>query len=714
MAMDRRYTVISPLGEDVLLLKSMNGHETLGRPYRYELELLSETANINPDKLMGEPLTVEALLPDGSKRHFCGVVTAFAEAGALGRYAKFHAVLEPWLALLDLTADCRMFQAKLVPEIVKATFRDQGFSDFEERLYETYPEWEYMVQYRESAFRFASRLLEQEGIYYYFRHESQRHHLVFADSPSSHEPADGYETIAFFPPSPSERREEEHISSFHSVRKIQSGAYALNDFDFKRPKVSLLTSVSDPNAHANAGFEVYDYPGEYTDTNAGKAYAKRKLEELHAGFERFEGSGNVVGVGVGQLFKLANHPNDAHNKEYMVVSARYTVTVNGYESGDGLAEDFVWSFAAIDSKRQYRTPAVTPKPLIRGPQTAVVVGPSGEDVWVDEFGRIKVHFHWDRVSGRNENSSCWVRVSQAWAGAGFGAVMLPRLGQEVVVEFLEGDPDRPLVTGRVYNADNMPPYKLPDNKTQSGIKSRSSKGGAADNCNEIRFEDKAGSELVFVQAEKDLEALVKHNETRTVQNSRSKTVGNDETCQVGNNRSASVGKNETITIGENRTESVGADQTTTVGSNQTVSVGANNSASVGGNNSTMVGGDESVSVDGGRNINVGKKRAESVGDAASLTVGANYTVSIAKDENRTVDGKQDIKIKKDGVIDVGKKMTITVGDQLTIKVGKASLTMKKDGTITLDGKDIKLNGSGKINVKASSDVVIKGSKVSQN
>jgi len=378
----------------------------------------------------------------------------------------------------------------------------------------------------------------------------------------------------------------------------------------------------------------------------------------------------------------------------------------GYESGGGGEESFDWSFSAIRADRQYRTPAITPKPSIRGPQTAVVVGPGGEEIWVGEFGRIKVQFHWDRLGQKNENSSCWVRVSQAWAGPGFGAVQWPRIGQEVVVEFLEGDPDRPIVTGRVYNTDNMPPYKLPDNKTQSGIKSRSSKGGTADNANEIRFEDKMGAELFSVQAEKDMATLVKHDERRSVKHDRKKDISNDETTTVGNNRTESVGKNEAIDVGSNRSLTVGGNQDISVGKSQTISVGKDNSVSIGGSNTWSVDKDHSSSVSGAQAITIGKDR--------SLSVSGGHTITVSKDENRTIDGQQALKVAKDGLINIGKKMSITVGDQLTIKVGKASITMKKDGTITIDGKDIKLNASGKIDIKASGDVKIKGSKVGQN
>ena len=708
MATDRRFSVKTPLGQGVLLFKSMNGHETIGRLFRYELELLSEDGAIDPNDLLGEPMTISVQQGDGAVRNFSGIVTSFGEGGGFGRYALYHAVLEPWLALLDLSADCRIFQAQTVPDIMKQVFRDLGFSDFQERIYETYPEWEFMSQYRESAFAFVSRLMEQEGISYYFIHTADGHDLVLADSPSSHAAAAGRDEIMYYPFSViSQQREEEHINGFHLVRQIQTGAYATSDFDFKRPKVSLLSKASDPAKHTHAESEVYDYPGGFLDGGAGSILAKRRLQELAVGHERYEGMGNVSGVGAGHTFKLTNHPVGAHNQEYLVVSCHYALSATGFETSDeGLAERFDWSFSAITAKRQYRTPSKTPKPLIRGPQTAVVVGPGGEEIWVDEFGRIKVQFHWDRLGKKSENSSCWVRVSQAWAGPGFGAVQWPRIGQEVVVEFLEGDPDRPLVTGRVYNADNMPPYKLPDNKTQSGIKSRSSKVGAADNANEIRFEDKKGGELFFTQAERDMETLVKNDEQRTVRHNRKKDVTNDETTTVGAHRTESVGKNESISIGENRALTIGGNHDVSVGKSQSVSVGKDNTTSVGGDNNLAVDKDDATTVTGAQNISIGKDR--------SLSVSGGHTITVSKDENHTIDGKHSIKVKQDGVLDIGKKMTITVGDQLTIKVGKASITMKKDGSIAIDGKDIKLNGSGKIDIKAASDVKIKGSKVGQN
>jgi type VI secretion system secreted protein VgrG len=330
------------------------------------------------------------------------------------------------------------------------------------------------------------------------------------------------------------------------------------------------------------------------------------------------------------------------------------------------------------------------KSLVRGPQTAVVVGPAGEEIYTDKFGRVKVQFHWDRVGKKDENSSCWVRVSHPWAGKNWGMVALPRIGQEVIVDFLEGDPDRPIITGRVYNAEQMPPYTLPGNMTQTGIKSRSTKQGTPDNFNEFRFEDKKGQEQVYVHAEKDFDGIIEHNETRAIGNDRSKTVGHDETVSVSHDRNESVGNNEGISIGVNRSLDVGSNATTSVGANRSITVGK----------------DESHDVSGKRQRSVGKDESVEVGENLSETVGKNVTVSIG--ENQT------LSVGKDSKSQIGKKYYLEAGDEITLKTGDASITMKKDGSITIKGKDITIEGSGKIGVKASGDVVIKGSKIANN
>jgi type VI secretion system secreted protein VgrG len=340
------------------------------------------------------------------------------------------------------------------------------------------------------------------------------------------------------------------------------------------------------------------------------------------------------------------------------------------------------AFTCVPAAVAYHPPRTTPRPQVRGCQTAVVVGPSGEEIFVDKYGRVKVQFHWDREGKNDANSSTWIRVATSWAGQQWGAIHIPRVGQEVVVDFLEGDPDRPIIVGSVYNADMMPPYALPANKTQSGIKSRSTTKGTAANFNEIRFEDKKGNEQLYIHAEKNQDIEVENDETHT--------VGHDQTVSIGHDRTEDVGNDETITITGNRTESVGKNETIDVGGNRTESVAK----------------DETIDITGQRTLTVGKDQTTNIGGA--------LTTSVGKDEARSVGGARSTDVGKDDTLKVGKKLHIEAGDEIVIKTGDATITMKKDGTIKIDGKDVTVNGSGKINVKASSDVVVKGSKVAMN
>jgi type VI secretion system secreted protein VgrG len=359
-------------------------------------------------------------------------------------------------------------------------------------------------------------------------------------------------------------------------------------------------------------------------------------------------------------------------------------------AGVAEGEFFTCNFTAMDKAQQFRPARVTPKPVVQGPQTAIVVGPSGEEIHTDEHARVKVHFHWDRHDKSDENSSCWIRVSQFWAGKEWGSIHIPRIKQEVIVEFLEGDPDRPIITGRVYNADQVPPYGLPANKTQSGLKSRSSKEGTTANFNEIRFEDKKGEEQVYIHAEKNQDNVVENDETTKVGHDRTEEVGNDEKISIKHDRTEDVGNNETISIGGNRTETVEKDESITINGNRTEDVSKDETITIGGGRTESVSKDESITISGNRKEDVTKKEEVSIGDERKVTVSKNDALS------------------------VGKNFLLDAGESITIKSGSASITLKKDGTITLKGKDITLDGSGKVNVKASGDVVIKGSKVTQN
>jgi type VI secretion system secreted protein VgrG len=447
------------------------------------------------------------------------------------------------------------------------------------------------------------------------------------------------------------------------------------------------------------------------------------MEELTEDYETHTAAGTVRGLMAGCLFSLIDHPWANQNKEYLVVSATHNLDSAGYESGVPGADDLTYggSVEAIDAQVPYRSPRSTPKPLVQGPQTAVVVGPSGEEIWTDKYGRVKLQFHWDRYGESNENSSCWVRVAQVWAGKNWGAMHIPRMGQEVIVEFLEGDPDRPIITGRVYNADQMPPYELPANQTQSGIKSRSTKGGDTETFNEIRFEDIKGDEHMYIHAEKDQMTVVENDQAISVGNDRAEEIGRDRSLTVGRHKSEKVGDKKSIQVGTSHTEQIGDSMTITVGGALTESVAINYAETVGAAMELTVGAALTVTAGGAMATTVGGVSSESIGSSKSSNVGTDSTVkigkslvetieesrkiSIGKDVEEKISGKYEGKVDKEFILNV-KKLQFVAKDQINIKTGSAELIMKKNGDITVKGK--------KINIKGSSDVIIKGSKVKEN
>jgi type VI secretion system secreted protein VgrG len=428
--------------------------------------------------------------------------------------------------------------------------------------------------------------------------------------------------------------------------------------------------------------EVYDYPGNFLVRDEGDRYARIRLEEREAMQVVVRGEGNVRGLQTGAKFDLVGHYRADLNKPYFLLRVWHSGSVGSYHAGTDAQAMYRTRFVGIPAAVPYHPPRVTPKPRVLGSQTAVVVGKGGEEIDVDKNGMVVVQFHWDRKGAKDEKSSCRVRVSSTWAGKGWGFIQIPRIGQEVIVDFLEGDPDRPIITGRVYNAELVPPYPLPAKGTMSGVMSRSSKGGASDNYNEIRFEDEKGKEEVYIHAEKDKKEVV--------ENDNAEEIGHDEKIKVGNDQSVSVTKNQQVAVGKNRTKSVAENETVSVGKNRT----------------ETVSDDETVSI--------GKMRQHTIGKDETLTVRGKRDVSITKDQTTSVGENRTVSVTKDDKLTVGKKLVLDAGDEITIKTGSASIVMKKNGDITIKGKDLKLEGSGKIDVKASSDVTVKGSKVLAN
>ncbi|MGE7990119.1 type VI secretion system Vgr family protein [Pseudomonas sp. NPDC089554] len=534
---NREVALTCALGADVLLFRRMVASEGLSSLNEYQVELYSERHDLETDELLATPMSVAVQLPNGGQRHFSGLVTRFTYTGGQGRFATYHAVVRPWLWLLTRSSDCRIFQQQSVPDIVKAVFAPYTVADVDSSgLSASYPVLEYCVQYRETDFDFVSRLLEQEGIYYYFRCSAGRHTLVLADSYGAHAPVSGYEQLRYRGGTPAGDSDGEVVHAWNMGSEVEPGAWALQDYDFEKPSANLLVKSTQARDYAQSRHERYDYPGRYRERQRGEALARRHLEAQHASYRRIEGATCARGLFPGALFTLAEHPRSDQNLQVLVTAASYQVSSDTYEP-TGKARGLPvlnCRFSAVPRQQEYRPPCVTPRPHMHGPQTAKVVGKAGEEIWTDQYGRIKVQFHWDREGKNDENSSCWVRVAQGGAGKRWGNLFLPRIGQEVVVSFLDGDPDRPLVTGSVYNAETLPPYALPEHATRSTLKSHSSKGGGG--YNELRFEDKKGAEQVFIHAEKNFDQRIEQDALDWVGGDRHTRVANDLRERIGGDR----------------------------------------------------------------------------------------------------------------------------------------------------------------------------------
>ena len=530
MPMHRVMEVTTPLDPD-LLFHGMNGQEEMSRLSEYELSMLSVKDDLDLNALLGQKIGVRMLLADDSVRQFNGYVTRIAQGSAYGRYFRYVATVRPWLWFLTRTSDCRVFQDQSVPDIVKKVFGDYpGLAEFTFDVTGDYPKLTYCVQYRETDFNFVSRLLEHEGIYYYFKHQDGQNLMMLADSYSAHEAYPGCEELPINSTGRLLRPDIEQISGWQVSRQVQPGVYAHDHYDLEKPSVEILTQKALKREYALSGLEIYDYPGLYLKKNEGEQYAAVRIEEYGAEFETVEGTTNSRGIAVGCLLRTDSHPRADQNAEWLITSASFDLEYSDYEAvPDRSGASFSCHFTAISSQQQFRPKRVTPKPFMQGLQTAKVVGPAGDEIYTDKFGRIKVQFHWDRYGKHDENSSCWIRVSQTWAGKGWGSVVIPRIEQEVIVAFLEGDPDQPIVTGCVYNADNPPPYGLPGAGVVSGLKSNTHKGKG---MNEMTMNDTAGKEKITIHAQYDMGTTVLHDQTNTVNNDLTETVKKNATITI--------------------------------------------------------------------------------------------------------------------------------------------------------------------------------------
>lgn len=526
----RFLSVETPLGADKLLLISFSGQEEISRLNAFQLDMLSEDHEINFDDIVGKNVTFSLRLADGeTKTYYNGFVSRFAQLPSVNRFARYRAEVVPWLWFLTRTTDCRIFQHETVPDIIQEVFSTYGFKDFKNTLEATYREWEYCVQYRETACSFVMRLMEQEGIFFFFEHENGKHTLVLADAPGAHTNCPNQSTARYVHAQLAGHvRDEDIVTEWQLEHELRPGKYAMKDFYFETPNSSLLSSSEGRvNQGDNKKWEIYDYPGEYEVRDDGDSYTKIRMDGEETPHAVVTGGSNCRAFSAGRKFTLSDHPREDQNGSYVLTSVRHEAEDRSYFPNQEVAPmSYHNTFTCIPLAVPFRPARTTPIPHVQGTQTAIVVGPTGEEIYTDKYGRVKVQFHWDRRGQYDENSSCWIRVSQNWAGKKWGAIFLPRIGQEVIVDFLEGDIDRPLIVGRVYNAVQMPPYTLPDEKTKSTVKSYSSKGGAG--FNELRIEDKKGSEQIFFHAERNMDIRIKNDLFETVLNNTHQIVEKDQ------------------------------------------------------------------------------------------------------------------------------------------------------------------------------------------
>ncbi|EFI4461231.1 type VI secretion system tip protein VgrG [Escherichia coli] len=549
----------SAVPDGMLLFASLGGTETVGELFTYSIKLktpdilnlgyVSPAANLQLKPMVGKDLCVNIELDGGGKRYISGLVTAARVAGHQGRSVVYELRLEPWLKILTHTSDYKAFQNKNVVEILDEVLDEYPWP-VEKRLVENYPTRAWQVQYGETDFDFVQRLMQEWGIYWWFEHSENSHTLVLADAINVHKACADSPLVCYY--QKGLKLDKEFIHTITANESLRSGQWVLNDFDFMKPRSLLKSIVANPRETGLAEYEHYEWPGDYFTKSEGEMLTRIRMEEQRSPGSRVQGSGNIRTLMTGFTFILENYPTAEVNREYLLVQTTLFIQDNAQHSGQEQHFSYSTSFELHPTSEVYRPQRTLSNPHTKGPQSAIVTGPAGQEIWTDKYGRVKVQFGWDRYGKNDENSSCWVRVSYPWAGKGFGGIQIPRIGQEVLVDFKNGDPDLPIIVGRTYNQDTMPPWGLPGAATQSGFYSHTI-GGGPTNANALRFEDKPGGEEVWLHAEKDQRIEVNNNESHWVGNNRLKVIDKTETAIIGEERSLTVQMDDTSLAGQNKT-----------------------------------------------------------------------------------------------------------------------------------------------------------------
>ncbi|EBP9661690.1 type VI secretion system Vgr family protein [Salmonella enterica] len=562
-----------------LLFASLDGGETLSELFSYVVQLktpdtlnlgyVSPAANLPLKPMVGKDLCVNIELDGGGKRHISGLVTAARVVGHEGRSVTYELRMEPWVKLLTHTSDYKAFQNKTVVDILDEVLAEYPYP-VEKRLVESYPVRTWQVQYGETDFDFLQRLMQEWGIYWWLEHSEDSHTLVLADAISAHKACPDSPLVEWH--QEGLKLDKEFIHTITANESLRTGQWVLDDFDFTKPRSLLANTVANPRETGHATYEHYEWPGDYFDKSEGEMLTRIRMEAQRSPGSRVLGGGNIRTLMTGYTFTLENYPTAEVNQEYLLMQTLLFVQDNAQHSGQDQHFTFSTRFELHPTREVFRPQRTVSKPHTKGPQSAIVTGPAGQEIWTDQYGRVKVQFGWDRYGKMDENSSCWIRVSYPWAGKGFGMIQIPRIGQEVLVDFKNGDPDLPIIVGRTYNQDTMPPWGLPGMASQSGIFSHSLYGGPT-NGNMLRFDDKTGAEEVKFHAEKDLNTTVKNNETHTVMVDRTKTIIKNETNSIGEDRNTTVTKNDGLSVKLAQTINIGTTYRLDVGDQFTLRCG---------------------------------------------------------------------------------------------------------------------------------------------
>ncbi len=656
----QRSVQIGQIAGSEFVLTSMRGEEEISGLFSFWLELVSEDISVMAESVIGQNVSFNVSYGDDAPRFFNGYVRRFIVGGLdLKNHRYYRAEVVPWLWFLTQNSDCRIFQDKTAVEIIEGIFKDRGFADFAVHLKSQHTPREYCVQYRETDFNFVSRLMEEEGISYYFQHENGKHILVLVDSSDLFpECPDSiidltHSSQGTFEPGP-------HLRSWQHEYQFRPGRWAHADYNFKTPKTRLVTPektlLQVPHA---SKYEYFDYPGVFEEKSRGSQLARVRMEELESEYNTIQATSTCKSFSAGHKFTLGRHRIlSESNNSYTIRRISHFAQDNVYTTGEDSGPTYENQFECFPSACSFRPPRLTSKPLMGGCQTAVVTGPADEEIYPDEFGRVKVQFHWDRRGHFDEKSSCWIRVSQTHAGKGWGYIDLPRVGEEVIVDFLEGDPDRPIITGRVYNAYNKPPFELPAKKTRRGFTTRTYKGVG---YNELSMDDTKGAEQIRIHAQRDMNTVVENDQTTNVNHNRidvvkvndQLTVHGNQTREVFGGRKQIIHKNEACQVKGNRDKIVDAE----------------NKEKYGGDFHLHICGDRLAATDGNDHLTVGGEKHEKIGRVYAVSSG------------------QEVHIK------AGMKIIIEAGMQISL-VGPGGFIDIGPAGVTIQGTMVKVNSGG--------------------